>query len=360
MAISFSNRIKRKIYEGFKQNETKIHQLRYLFWECTLRCNLNCLHCGSDCTNIATVPDMPKEDFLKQAKKISLAMDPTKITVVFTGGEPLLRTDLEEVGLQLRKMGFRWGLVTNGIVYSEMRHKRLMGAGMGSLTLSIDGMEANHNWLRNSSIGFKNAENALKILVKTERLNFDVVTCVNSRNIFELDDIYQFLVKNGLKAWRLFTIAPIGRAAGNAELMLNKEHFTSLMNFISEKRPEKTLRINFSCEGYTGSYENQVRDGFFFCRAGIHIGSILIDGSVSACPNIDRGFVQGNIYESDFTEIWETRFENMRNRDWTKTGDCAKCKDWKWCKGNGLHLWNHNPLELLHCHQSHLNKPICS
>jgi hypothetical protein len=56
------------------------------------------------------------------------------------------------------------------------------------------------------------------------------------------------------------------------------------MKFIEGKKKGKQMEINFSHEGYVGEYEQKVRDGFFFCWAGIHIGSILNDGSVSACP----------------------------------------------------------------------------
>jgi len=40
-----------------------------------------------------------------------------------------------------------------------------------------------------------------------------------------------------------------------------------------------------------------------FKPAGINIGSILIDGSISACPNIDKTFSQGNSYKDDFYNI---------------------------------------------------------
>ena len=41
------------------------HELHQLFWECTLRCNAACLHCGSDCRISSTVKDMPAADFLR-------------------------------------------------------------------------------------------------------------------------------------------------------------------------------------------------------------------------------------------------------------------------------------------------------
>ena len=39
------------------------HPLRQLFWECTLNCNLSCLHCGSDCKKEARMSEMPLADF---------------------------------------------------------------------------------------------------------------------------------------------------------------------------------------------------------------------------------------------------------------------------------------------------------
>ena len=48
------------------QGEVRAHHpLEQLFWECTLRCNLACRHCGSDCKAVAQTPDMPREDFFR-------------------------------------------------------------------------------------------------------------------------------------------------------------------------------------------------------------------------------------------------------------------------------------------------------
>ena len=164
------------------------------------------------------------------------------------------------------------------------------------MTISLDGLEESHNWLRNSSESFARVEIAIGLAASSSRLNFDIVTCVNRRNIGELDSLYKFLELKGVKSWRLFTIVPKGRAKGNAELFLSDSEFKELLNFIHLKRSKRAMDIIFSCEGYVGRYELKVRDSFFFCRAGINIGSVLIDGSISACPNIERSFSQGNIF----------------------------------------------------------------
>lgn len=292
---------------------------------------------------------MPKEDFLKVLDRIN-EHSHDHITVIITGGEPLVRKDIEECGFEIRKRGFRWGIVANGYAYTKERHISLLNAGMGSITLSFDGLSDTHNWLRNNPTSFERAANALQLISSSPRLTSDVVTCVNKQNISQLEDIYQLIQLNGGKAWRLFTITPIGRAKDNEDMVLNADEFTYLMEFIRMKRKSGGMHIKFSCEGYVGRYEGEVREGYFFCRAGVNVASVLIDGSIGACPNIDRSFAQGNIYKDNFMDVWNNRYRLYRNRDWTKTGQCASCKEYKYCKGNGIHYWTGDRSNVLTCH----------
>lgn len=346
------SKIKKILFRKFKEAETKIHELNYLFWECTTRCNLNCLHCGSDCAKNSLHKDMPLNDFLKAIDTIE---NPAQnFTVVFTGGEPLLRKDLELCGKEIRKRGMKWSMVSNGHLFDKQRYNSLLNAGLGALTISLDGLEKSHNWLRNNNSSFEKVTNAIEIAANSKRLNFDIVTCVNQKNINELEEIRDFLIEKKVKTWRLFTIIPIGRAKENSELLLTDNQFVSLMDFIANSRKSKEIDIKFSCEGYVGKYEEKVRDSYFFCRAGINIGSILIDGSICACPNIDRDFSQGNIYEDNFYEVWQNKFEVFRDRNWTKIGKCKTCSQNKDCQGNGFHNWHGDKKNVLVCHYEKL------
>ena len=71
-----------------KDNQEK-HPLRQIFWESTLRCNMKCRHCGSDCRVSSMHPDMPFEDFAKVLRRVKETYDSHKIMIVVTGGEPL-------------------------------------------------------------------------------------------------------------------------------------------------------------------------------------------------------------------------------------------------------------------------------
>jgi radical SAM enzyme (rSAM/lipoprotein system) len=348
--------IKKTAFRQFKKSEVRLHELNYLFWECTMKCNLACLHCGSDCSKSNSAPDMPLKDFLSALDTIE---NPSRnFIVVLTGGEPLLRNDIELCGREIRKRGMRWSLVTNGYLYDKERHISLLNAGLGALTVSLDGMEISHNWLRGSDSSFRNTVKAIDIASGSSRLNFDIVTCVNKRNLYELNEMLEFLILHHVKAWRLFTIVGIGRAKENPDLFLSDVQFMELMTFISESRKKRLIDIKFSCEGFVGDYELKVRDSYFFCRAGINISSILNDGSISACPNIDRAFTQGNIYEDNFFDVWQNRYDSFRNKSWTKTGICSSCSDYRDCEGNGFHNWHGEPKSLLICHKELLENAI--
>ncbi|RLD45904.1 MAG: radical SAM/SPASM domain-containing protein [Bacteroidetes bacterium] len=348
--ISIKKRIGLKLYKQYKKNATKLHKLNYIFWECTLRCNLNCLHCGSDCKKDAHVPDMPITDFIGAIDKLKDIVDPNNTMIAITGGEVLLRKDIEDAGRELYKRGFPWGIVTNGMLLSKERLNSLLNAGMRAITISLDGLNDSHNWLRNNKHSFEKVISAVKLLPQVENLKYDVVSCINTQNFDELNELKNLLIEIGIKEWRVFTIFPIGRAKVNDLLQLNPQQFKALFDFIAQTRKEGKIDMSYGCEGFLGNYEKEVRDDFFFCQAGINIASILADGSISACPNLRENYKQGNIYKDNIAEVWENKYQIFRDRSWTKTGICADCKEYEYCEGNGLHLRNEETGELAFCH----------
>jgi radical SAM enzyme (rSAM/lipoprotein system) len=300
---------------------------------------------------------MPGEDFLKVLDSITPHVNPHKTMVVLTGGEPLMRKDLEKCGEEIYKRGYPWGMVTNGFGLTAERFNSLLKAGLRSITISLDGLNPEtHDWFRGKSGSWEKAIQAIERVVATGDLMYDIVTCVNKRNIDDLEAIRDLFISKGVKRWRLFTVFPKGRAKDNPLLQLSKQDFIRLMEFIKQTRKEGKIKASYGCEGFLGDYELEVRDSPFFCQAGIHIGSVLVDGSISACPSLRADYIQGNIYTDDFWTVWNGRYQNMRDRSWTRTGKCATCKSYKYCEGNGLHLRDENSGELLCCHMEMLEQ----
>ena len=336
-----------------RQNLKQLHPLRQLFWESTLRCNVHCLHCGSDCIASVQTPDMPAEDFLKVIDtEITPHVDPHTVMVVISGGEPLMRKDLADVGMALKKRGYLWGMVTNGLALTEQKFKELRKAGLSSVTVSCDGLEQDHIWLRQHPLAFEGATRAIQLCAADKDLTWDVVTCANKRNIDHLPAIRDYLWSIGVRDWRVFGIDPMGRAAENPELILDDDQFRYLMDFIAAER-EAGRHVSYSCEGYLGTYEGRVRDHLYQCAAGISVASILIDGSISACTSIRGKYYQGNIYKDSFWDVWENGFRMYRDRSWMREMEpCKDCKAFDFCEGNGMHLRREDgSLMLCHLHR---------
>lgn len=339
-----------------RKNMKALHPLEQLFWESTLRCNVHCLHCGSDCVSSEITPDMPAEDFLHVIDtEVTPHVDPHKVLIVISGGEPLMRKDLAEVGAALYKRGYPWGMVTNGLALTEDRFRRLRQAGLRSITISLDGLEQDHVWLRQHPLAFEGACRAIRLCAAEKDLAWDVVTCVNQRTINKLPEIRDLLWNMGVRNWRVFGIDPMGRAAENEELILTDEQFQSLMEFIVSER-QAGRHVSYSCEGFLGNYEGKVRDYLYQCAAGVSVASILIDGSISACTSVRGKYYQGNIYKNSFWRVWEEEFKPYRDRTWMREMEpCKDCKAFDFCEGNGMHLRREDG-SLMLCHLQRLGQ----
>jgi MoaA/NifB/PqqE/SkfB family radical SAM enzyme len=80
-------------------------------------------------------------------------------------------------------------VVSNGYLLDERRLEGLLKSGMHSIAISLDGLEAEHNWMRQTVGSFDRASRAIGLLGKTRGLLWDVVTCVNPRNYGQLEEM---------------------------------------------------------------------------------------------------------------------------------------------------------------------------
>ena len=266
-----------------------------------------------------------------------------------------MRKDLAQIGRALYDRGYPWGMVTNGLALTEARFRELRKAGLRSITVSLDGLEEDHVWLRQHPLAFESACRAIKLCAAEKGLVWDVVTCANQRTVGHMPAIRELLWNLGVRDWRVFSIAPMGRAATNPELILTDEQFKQLMDFIVAER-EAGRHVSYSCEGYLGSYEGKVRDHLYQCATGISVASILIDGSISACTSIRGKYYQGNIYKDSFWQVWENGFKPYRDRSWMrKLEPCKDCKAFDFCEGNGMHLRREDG-SLMLCHLNRIEQ----
>jgi radical SAM enzyme (rSAM/lipoprotein system) len=343
-----------KLFKGLYDGVVERHELRTLFWECTLRCNLKCRHCGSDCRVDVSEQDMPLADFLKVLdEEVTPNVDPAKVLIIFSGGEVLVRKDLEEAGREVTKRGYMWGMVTNGMGLTRERLRSLVAAGLRTVSVSFDGFEDIHNYIRQNPSSFERARQAIAYIREIKGLTYDVITCATPAIMDRLEEWKEFLISEGITRWRIFSVFPAGRAKRDETLHLAPEQFRTLMEFIRKTRKERRINLSYACEGFLGGYETEVRDNFYMCTAGITVASIRVNGDISGCTSVRGNYTQGNIYKDRFWDVWQNRFKPFRDREWTKCDECADCKVWEFCRGGGMHLRDDKG-KLMYCHYNML------
>lgn len=340
--MTIRNKLRAALHQYYKKLEIQDHLLTYLFLEITKKCNLNCLHCGSDCISLPQSHELTTQSWIKIVNYVREHFSKSVVFVI-TGGEPLLHKGLTTIGKAIIKNEMRWGTVTNGMLLTSDKMKELVDAGIYSITISLDGMEKAHNKLRNHRKAFEKVNNALHVIGKTDLAFKDAVTCVYPENLNQLDDIAKLLIDKGFTSWRLFRIFPSGRAAKNAGILLTYRQTWHMIDWIRQHRKaykKQGLTIDLSCEGWLPfDIDRQVRSYPFFCRAGINIASILSDGTITGCSNNAPSFYAGNILKDDFATVWNQRFDVFRKREWIENTKCNTCEFVKKCCGGSIHLW---------------------
>lgn len=317
-------------------------QLRHLFLELTLRCNERCLHCGSRCGDVKSEEMTPAQyhDILKQ---IAEDFDTRKFTLCITGGEPLVRSDFFEIMDDANKQGYFWGMTSNGILITPDVAKDLHRTGMKTISVSIDGTEATHDAFRRTPGGWQKAMTGIENLIKEGGFeHIQITTVVTHENINQLDDLYKIFNKMDIDSWRIINIDPIGRAKEMPNLLMTSEDYVRMFEYIRNMRIAGEP-VSYGCEHYLGmDYEHEVRDWYFHCGAGTEVASIMCNGNITACLDIERRpeFVMGNIFKDRFKDVWENGFEIFRKEKRLSCENCEKCGDYEFCKGGAYHTWN--------------------
>ncbi|MBQ5310851.1 MAG: radical SAM protein [Oscillospiraceae bacterium] len=338
--------IKRKHLDelaDYRDKLRKAPQLRQLFLELTMRCNEHCLHCGSRCGDVQSeeLPVSVYKDLLDKVKR-----DFEKLPMLcITGGEPLLRKEIFEIMGYASSLGFVWGMTSNGILIDKDIAHKLYERGMKTISISIDGLEETHDAFRQRKGGYRAAVNGIYAL--SEHGGFEhiqVTTVITHKNIDELDRLFEIMLGMPIDSWRVINLEPIGRARQLEGYLLTNEEYKRLFDFIRDKRSQG-YPVEYGCSHFLGlEYEREVRKWYYLCNAGVYTASIMANGDIAACLDIERrpGTIQGNILRDDLTKVWKERFEIFRTPLSDRCRTCHECRYVRWCEGGSCHSWDYD------------------
>jgi radical SAM protein with 4Fe4S-binding SPASM domain len=327
------------------------HPLRYVFLEVTRRCNLACAYCGSDCTPKATRGEMPVSEWIEIVRQIASDFDATRIMVAVTGGEPLLKEGIDELFHELHRHKFGFGMVTNGFFLDAERARRIVDSGMGSVSISMDAPTELNDRLRGKGASEKVAQAAQALQNAGFKGKLEIISTITRPVVGLLPRMREHVARLKIPYWRVAPVMPIGRAASRPDLVPGDRDVRAMLEFVREARRDGFVPApEFSEEGFLGNrFEGCVRPYLSQCRAGITIAGILSDGRIGACPELGDGFVQGDIRAERLKDVWETRYQVLRERAWTRKGVCADCEQYERCHGGSMHLYASPDGELLRC-----------
>ena len=330
-------------------------RLTYLFFELTDACNLTCLHCGSNASPCNRTY-LPLQAALDLLESVSSCYPPQSIMICLTGGEPMLHPGLLQISARATELGFTCGMTTNATLIRPEMAQRLADAGIRSVSVSLDGLQESHDWFRNSPGAFERAIQGIRALKSCTdgRIYTQITSVIHKKNFHELESLFQLACELDVDSWRLVNLEPIGRALDHPELQLDRAEHLDLLKFIRKKRfsEDVSLDVTFGCSHYlTEKFEHEVRDWYYFCGAGTYIASVLCNGDIYPCLDIERRpeLVQGNIYRDSFSDVWENKFHFFRADRSELCYQCKSCKERMFCRGDSAHTWDYNRQQPLLC-----------
>jgi nif11-class peptide radical SAM maturase 3 len=320
-------------------------RISYAVWEITLKCNLACQHCGSRAGHTREIELSTAEalDLVKQMAEVGI----TEVTLI--GGEAFLRPDWLEIARAINQSGMRCGMTTGGYGVTLETAQKMKEAGIGVVSVSVDGLEATHDRLRGRESSWQWAFKTMSHL-KQAGIPFGCNTQINRLSAPEFPLIYERLRDAGIVAWQIQLTVPMGNAADNHEILLQPHELLDVYPMVArvaQRAKEEGVTVQPGNNiGYYGPYERLLRGGDAWsfwqgCSAGLSALGIEADGAIKGCPSLPTtAYTGGNIRNYSLRTIIEET-EELRFNLGAGTpqgvehlwGFCKTCEFAELCRG---------------------------
>jgi radical SAM protein len=330
-----------------------------VYWETTLACGLACRHCRAEAMPTRSPDELTTAEGLRLLDAIAGFGRPYP-HVVFTGGDPLRRPDLEALVAGATARGIGASLAP--AVTPDLTEKRLAAlgaAGIQTISLSLDGSSPErHDGLRGVPGTFEMTLRAAD-WARAAGLPIQVNTLVTDATLPDLPAIYDVLADLGILRWSLFFLISVGRGAllrevspGESERLGNWLYEQASEALFQIKTTEAThyRRIAIERMRADGRSEAEIAGSpvgrGFGIRDGNGILFVRYDGVV-----YPSGFLPlplGNVRTDDLVTLYREHpvLVDLRNVGSFK-GRCGRCSYGAVCGGSRARAfaWTGDPLE---------------
>jgi radical SAM protein with 4Fe4S-binding SPASM domain len=353
---------------------------RLIFWEVTKGCNLRCIHCRATATELSSPLDLPTAKALNLIEQVSQYASPI---LVLSGGEPLFRADIFDLARFATDRSLRVALATNGTLVTRDVARKIAGAGIRRVSISLDGSNAaTHDTFRGIPGAFDAALKGFRNLQELG-MSLQINMTIARHNAQQLPDVLEMAKSIGADALHTFLLVPVGCGVDiAAEQMVPAEEYEQILNWFYDRSQEGGIELKATCaphyfrvmrqrraaERRASSATSAAPDAKAIgpteitmpgstgialhahtkatgkgdpgelhamtkgCLAGTGVCFISHQGEVYPCGYLP--VLAGDLRHQSFAEIWENSavFQQLRDPENLK-GKCGRCEFRNICMG---------------------------
>ena len=305
----------------------------WLLAELTYACPLQCPYCSNPVDFAQIKDELDTEDWLRVLRQ-ARAMGAAQLGL--SGGEPLVRRDLEIIIREARALGYYSNLITSGVGMDAERVADFREAGLDHIQVSF---QASSRELNDFLAGTRAFRHKLAMAREVKAQGYPMVLCfvLHRDNIGQVADILELAVALNADYVELATVQYYGWALVNRERLLPTREQLQQAEAVAhdyQQRLKGRMKIYYVVPDY---YENRPKA----CMNGW--GKVFLtiapDGTALPCHAARQlpGLVFPNVQEHPVEWIWNESpaFNHFRGYDWMQE-PCRRCpereKDFGGCR----------------------------
>ncbi|MCC6888045.1 MAG: radical SAM protein [Hyphomicrobiales bacterium] len=306
----------------------------------TRRCNLGCAHCYLDAGVLRS--GAPGE--LATDEVFALLADIASLSnetmVVLTGGEPLLRPDLEAIARRAADLGLMVVVGTNGMLLLPRRVAALQAAGVRAVGISLDSLDPGHHDRFRGRSGAWQATLAGIEACRRGGLMFQIHFTATDDNADQLDDMIAFARDVGAAVLNVFFVVCTGRGRTLSNISVDR-YEAMLQRLAQAAAAESTLVVRARCAPHFKRLAQQLSpplpitlaDGYEAggCLAGTRYCRVTPEGDLTPCPYME--LAAGSLRETGFAILWRDAPLFATLRAPVLEGRCGGCEYARLCGG---------------------------
>jgi AdoMet-dependent heme synthase len=320
-------------WAGTREVEAKPHVVA---WNLTRRCNLACAHCYIAAGPWHDAAGELRTDEIRRITDEILQINPAPLFIL-SGGEPLLRPDLEDIAAYASRGGATVVVGTNGTKLSDERIVSLRDAGVSGVAISIDSLNARYHDRFRHGDGALDDTLAAADRLAAHRLDFIVQTTVTRGNRAQLRHLAAWAASKHAVAFNVYFLVETGRGGGMrglepaeneavlAELVELEREYRGRMMVRSKCQPQ-IMRHAVAAGGDSPLLNYATR-----CPCGVQYCRITPDGKLTPCPYLPEE--AGDLRTQSFADVWygSPLLRALRERE--PGGKCGSCEYRRVCGG---------------------------